>query len=49
MFHYFNAYQLDGYTRAQIDLINEVASEYGDDPLLCDITADYAEELLALA
>lgn len=47
----FNAWQLQGYNAEQIDLINKAAAsgDYGDDPHLEDIKADYADELNALA
>lgn len=51
---FFNAWQLQGFNTEQIDLINKAAAsgdygDYGDDPHLEDIKADYSFELNALA
>lgn len=47
----FNTRQLQGYNAEQIDLINKAAAsgDYGDDPNLEDIKADYFFELNQLA
>lgn len=52
MNRYFDAVRLQSFNAEQIDLINRVAKElvdYGEDPRLEDIKADYADELNALA
>ena len=48
---FFNAWQLQGYNAEQIDLIHKAAAsgDYGDDPSLEDIKADYSFELNQLA
>ena len=46
---YVSAIDLDGYNDAQRALIEEHRSEYSDRNTFADLTADYAEEIDALA
>ena len=46
---HISAWDLDGYNTAQREFIESHREEYSDQDAFVDLTADYAEELDALA